>query len=134
MPVGYSPRRRQRVILTFFNQRYPSVFRTGNFLHLVTCQPTDGRAELLPLMLAFPALSQNFSVEALHNLIHHLFVCKHIYLRLWGEGDPTTAFQCKKLRFVRRIPGGKGRAGSQPLGKFHSTKQTNPVTCLQKYK
>lgn len=33
------------LILTFFNQLYISVFR--NIPHLVTCQPTDGRADLV---------------------------------------------------------------------------------------
>lgn len=101
MSLGYSPKRRQRVVLTFFNQRYPSVFRTGKFLHLVTCQPTYGRADLLALTLAFPAVSQNFSVEALHNLIHHLFVCKHIYLGLWGGRGYNSSSLVQKAQICK---------------------------------
>lgn len=94
------------VILTFFNQLYISVFRT--FPHLVTCQPTDGRADLVALTFAFPAVFQNFSAEDLHNLIHQLFVCKHVYLRLWGQGEPTKTPSYLCLEDSWR----KGRAGS----------------------
>lgn len=47
------PQREDRVLLTF-SQWYPSGLRIGKLLHLVTCQPTDGRAELQALTLAFP--------------------------------------------------------------------------------
>lgn len=62
---------------------------SGTFPHLVTCQPTDGRADWVALTLTFPAVFQNFSAADLHNLIHQLFVCKHVYLRLRGQGEPT---------------------------------------------
>lgn len=81
---------------------------SGTFLHLVTCQPTDGRPDLVALTLAFPAVFQNFSAEDLHNLIHQLLVLKHVYLRLWGQGDSTKPPSYLCLEDSWR----KGRAGS----------------------
>lgn len=43
--------------------------------------------QLLAFTLGFPAVPQSFSIAALHNPIHHLFVCKRIYLMLWGQGE-----------------------------------------------
>lgn len=101
------------VVLTFFNQLYIS----GTFPHLVTCQPTDGKADLVALTLAFPAVFQNFSAEDLHNLIHQLLMCTHVYLRLWGQGDST------KTPSIFVFGGFlEERQSRQPMGNSHSTK------------
>lgn len=73
-------------MLTIFQSKISFSFRNRK-IPLPCDLPTYSMKKLSYLVLGFLAVPHSFSTEELHNLIHHLFVCKHIYLMLWGQAE-----------------------------------------------